>query len=150
MSVERRSLALAAALVALLAAAAMARPFLPVDETRYLAVAWEMWQRDSPLVPYLNGEPYPHKPPLLFWLLHAGWFLFGIHDLWARVVPLLGALASLALVAALARALWPQRPAVAAAAPLALAPMPLWTYFTGAVMFDMLLAAWLRALSRRS
>jgi 4-amino-4-deoxy-L-arabinose transferase-like glycosyltransferase len=141
MSAERRPFALAVALVVLLAAAAMARPFLPVDETRYLAVAWEMWQRDGLLVPYLNGAPYPHKPPLLFWLLHAGWFLFGVNDLWARVVPMLAALASLALVAALARALWPQRPAAAVAAPLALAPMPLWTYFTGAVMFDMLLAA---------
>lgn len=137
----RRGLALAAALVALFAAAAMARPFLPVDETRYLAVAWEMWQGDGFLVPYLNGVPYPDKPPLLFWLLHAGWLLFGINDLWARVVPALAALASLVLVAALARALWPQRPAVAAAAPLALAPMPVWMYFTGAVMFDMLLAA---------
>ena len=141
MSAERRALALAGALVVLLATAAMARPFLAVDETRYLAVAWEMWQRDGFLVPYLNGDPYPHKPPLLFWLLHAGWSLFGVNDVWVRVVPMLAALASLALVAALARALWPERPAVAAAAPLALAPMPLWTYFTGAVMFDMLLAA---------
>src|SRR6218665_1598985 len=40
---------------------------LPVDETRYLAVAWEMWDRGSFLLPLLNGEPYAHKPPLLFW-----------------------------------------------------------------------------------
>ncbi len=42
------------------------RPVLPVDETRYLAVAWEMWFRDDFIVPYLNGEPYHHKPPCFF------------------------------------------------------------------------------------
>ena len=36
------------------------RPLLPVDETRYLSVAWEMWSRGDFLVPYLNGEPYSH------------------------------------------------------------------------------------------
>ncbi|HBT43825.1 MAG TPA: glycosyltransferase, partial [Rhodospirillaceae bacterium] len=42
----------------LIAVTLTARPLLPVDETRYLAVAWEMWQRGDFLVPYLNGEPY--------------------------------------------------------------------------------------------
>ncbi|MDX1698178.1 MAG: hypothetical protein R3308_07810, partial [Thiohalobacterales bacterium] len=44
------------------------RPLVPADELRYIAVAWEMWQRGDFLVPYLNGEPYSHKPPLFFWL----------------------------------------------------------------------------------
>ena len=48
------------------------RPLWPVDETRYASVAWEMWLRGDFLVPYINGEPYSHKPPLLFWLIHAG------------------------------------------------------------------------------
>ena len=43
---------------------------MPVDETRYLAVAWDMWREGNFLVPHLNGEPYSHKPPLLFWLIH--------------------------------------------------------------------------------
>ena len=42
------------------------RPLLPVDETRYLTVAWEMWTSGSYIVPHLNGEPFSHKPPLLF------------------------------------------------------------------------------------
>ena len=50
------------------------RPLLPVDETRYLSVAWEMWQRGDFLVPHLDGVPYSHKPPLLFWLVHGLWF----------------------------------------------------------------------------
>ena len=44
------------------------RPLMPIDETRYVSVAWEMWTRGDFLVPYLNGEAYSHKPPLLFWM----------------------------------------------------------------------------------
>ena len=51
------------------------RPLWPVDETRYASVAWEMWLRGDFLVPYVNGEPYSHKPPLLFWLIQLGWGL---------------------------------------------------------------------------
>ncbi len=43
--------------------ALLTRPLFPMDETRYVALAWEMWQRGDFLVPYLNGEPYSHKPP---------------------------------------------------------------------------------------
>ena len=48
----------------ILLTALLTRPLLPVDETRYASVAWEMWSRGDFLVPYLNGEPYSHKPPL--------------------------------------------------------------------------------------
>ena len=57
--------------LALLLLSLALRPLLPVDETRYIGVAWEMWQRGDFLVPWLNGEPYSHKPPLFFWLVHA-------------------------------------------------------------------------------
>src|ERR1041384_413331 len=57
---------------ALVVGAALAfRPLLPVDETRYAAVGWEMWLRRDLLVPHLNGVPYSDKPPLLFWLFQA-------------------------------------------------------------------------------
>ena len=56
-----------------MAAGLALRPPLPVDETRYLAVAWEMWRDGNFLVPHLNGEAYSHKPPLLFWLINLGW-----------------------------------------------------------------------------
>ncbi|MGB5259570.1 MAG: glycosyltransferase family 39 protein, partial [Gammaproteobacteria bacterium] len=76
-------------LVALLAGIGT-RPLVPVDELRYIAVAWEMWQRGEFLVPILNGEPYSHKPPLFFWLIHAGWWLFGVNEWTARLLaPLL-------------------------------------------------------------
>ncbi len=48
-------------------------PLLPIDETRYLTVAWEMRQSGHWLLPTLNGEPYSHKPPLLIWLINLAW-----------------------------------------------------------------------------
>jgi len=75
----------------LMATALKFRPLLPVDETRYLAVAWEMWRDGNFIVPHLNGMTYSHKPPLLFWLMHLGWSIFGVNDWWPRLVaPLFG------------------------------------------------------------
>ena len=59
--------------MALIAVAVLTRPAMPIDETRYLAVAWEMWQSGDYLVPHTNGLPYSHKQPLLFWLINFGW-----------------------------------------------------------------------------
>ena len=68
-TVERHGTAIAVAVFLVVALAGiLARPLLPVDETRYLAVAWEMREGGHWLVPRLNGEIYSHKPPLLFWL----------------------------------------------------------------------------------
>ena len=92
---------------ALALAALFLRPLWPVDETRYLAVAWEMWHRGDFLVPHLNGEPYSHKPPLLFWLIHAGWAVFGVNEWWPRLMPSLLAFAGVLLMRRLARQLWP-------------------------------------------
>jgi 4-amino-4-deoxy-L-arabinose transferase-like glycosyltransferase len=135
-----RPILLAAAWTLLVAAAVSLRPILPVDETRYVSVAWEMWVRGDFLVPHLNGLPYSDKPPLLFWLFHLGWWFFGVDDWWPRVVPALFALANLALTARLARRLWPDHPEVARNAPAVLLGLLLWTVFTTMVMFDMLVA----------
>jgi 4-amino-4-deoxy-L-arabinose transferase-like glycosyltransferase len=116
------------------------RPALPVDETRYLAVAWEMWLRGDFLVPHLNGGPYSDKPPLLFWLFQVGWAVSGVNDWWPPVVAPSFGLAALFLTAALARRLWPSQPKIAGAAPLILLGCVFWTLFTTLTMFDMLLA----------
>lgn len=116
------------------------RPLLPIDETRYLSVAWEMWLRGDFIVPYKNGAVYVDKPPLLFWLMQAGWALFGVNEWWPRLVPTLAAMASLLLTARLAAHLWPQQPKAARLAPWLLASALLWQVFTGAVMFDTLLS----------
>ena len=116
------------------------RPPLPVDETRYLSVAWEMWQRGDYLVPFINGEPYSHKPPLLFWLMQAGWVVFGVNDWWPRMVAPLFGLASLFLTCRLAYLLWPDAEEVAQTAPLLLMGCVFWMLFTTVTMFDMMFA----------
>ena len=123
------------------AAALLCRPPLPVDETRYLAVAWEMWQRGDFLVPHLNGEAYHHKPPLLFWLMNAGWSVFGVNDWWPRLVAPLFALVSLWWTARLARAVWPDDNTTRSLAPVILVGAAFWSVFQTLTMFDMMLAA---------
>jgi 4-amino-4-deoxy-L-arabinose transferase-like glycosyltransferase len=122
------------------AVALASRPVLPVDETRYLAVAWEMWSRGDFILPTLNGEAYSHKPPLLFWIIHAGWAVFGVNEWWPRLVAPLFGLGALFLTAELARRLWPERRDVASAAPLILMASGFWALFTTLTMFDMILA----------
>lgn len=137
----RRGLALAVlAWAACLAVAVATRPLLAVDETRYVTVAWEMWSRGDLLVPRLNGAPYSHKPPLLFWAIQLAWALAGVRETAARLVPPLFALATLWLTSRLALRLWPERPSAAGYAPLVLAGTMAFAVFGTAVMFDAALA----------
>lgn len=116
------------------------RPFLPIDETRYLAVAWEMWRDGNFLVPHLNGEIYSQKPPLMFWLIDLGWLTSGVNDLWPRLVAPLFGLATLFLTRNLARRLWPDYPTVGYFAPVLLFGGLFWALFTTLTMFDTILA----------
>jgi 4-amino-4-deoxy-L-arabinose transferase-like glycosyltransferase len=115
------------------------RPLWPVDETRYASVAWEMWLRGDFLVPYVNGEPYSHKPPLLFWLIHLGWALFGVNDWWPRMVAPLCALATVPLMLRLGALLWPAERAASVSAVWALFGTLLFAGFITLTMFDLLL-----------
>ncbi len=127
--------------LALLAGIAiLSRPALPLDETRYLSVAWEMWQRGDFLVPFKNGEAYSHKPPLLFWLIHAGWWVAGVNDWWPRLISPLLALAGTWMTWRLARRLWPDSPNSARFAPLVLLSSLLWLLYSQALFFDVLIA----------
>ncbi len=133
---------------AALAATWLLRPLLPPDETRYLAVAWEMHSSGSFLVPVLNGEAYSHKPPLLFWAYAAGFEMFGPNSWWPRLVQAAGAALALALVARLARALAPQAPDAPPCAALLLGGTLAFQVYSGALFFDLwltafVLAAWL-------
>mgnify|MGYP001337459185 CR=1 FL=1 len=126
-----------------MAAALSSRPLMPMDETRYLAVAWEMWRDGDFLVPHLNGETYSHKPPLLFWLINLGWGVFGVNEWWPRLVAPAFGLASLFLTRRLALELWPETAAawVSSMAPLVLFGGFFWAVFTTLTMFDMILTA---------
>ncbi|MCC7051808.1 MAG: glycosyltransferase family 39 protein [Gemmatimonadaceae bacterium] len=116
------------------------RPLLAIDETRYAAVALEMLQRNDWLVPHLNGATYSHKPPLLFWLVAAGWKVFGVSEAWARLVGPLAGVVALALLTALARALWPHDARTRGWAPVITVGALLWAAFGTLFMFDTLLA----------
>ena len=61
------------------------------DEGRYVGVAWEMMRSGAWLVPTLNGLPYFHKPPLMYWIDASGMWLFGPSAFSARLAPALGA-----------------------------------------------------------
>ena len=114
-------------------------PLMPIDETRYISVAWEMWLRNDFLVPHLNGETYSHKPPLLFWLINLGWWVYGVNEWWPRLVPGLFALGSFWLTQRSAYLLWPQRIKVAFWAPTILLGSLYWGLFMPRLMFDMIM-----------
>ena len=123
---------------ALVISALILRPILPIDETRYMSVAWEMWLRNDYLVPHLNGEIYSHKPPLLFWLINVGWAIFGVNDIWPRLVAPIFGLGCLAMTSLLGRRWWPESSAQFLA-PILLLGCYFWGIFTTLTMFDLIL-----------
>lgn len=139
MGKERALLVLLAGWAMFALASIWLRPLWPVDETRYAGVAWEMWLRGDFLVPYINGEAYSHKPPLLFWLIHLGWALFGVTDWWPRLVAPLCALAAVPLTLRLARLLWPQEAETPLRAVWLLFGTLLFAAFITLTMMDLLL-----------
>jgi 4-amino-4-deoxy-L-arabinose transferase-like glycosyltransferase len=62
-------------------------PLLEPDEARYAEIPRQMLVEHRLLVPVLHGQPYYHKPPLLYWLIMASYGVFGVHDWAARLVP---------------------------------------------------------------
>jgi 4-amino-4-deoxy-L-arabinose transferase-like glycosyltransferase len=132
---------MAAALLAIITVIGIfSRPLLAIDETRYAAVALDMWQHHNWLVPHLNGATYSHKPPVLFWLIVAGWKLFGVSELWARLVAPLAGVVALALISAMARVLWPGDARARGWAPLITVGALVYAAFGSLLMFDTLLA----------
>lgn len=114
---------------------------LPLYSTRTLTVAWEMWHLGEWLIPHQNGMPYSHKAPLLYWLIHAGWAIGGVSDVWPRILEVLLSTANLLLLAQLARQLFPNRPQVARLAPWVLAGLFFYFLFSLQIMFDLLVTA---------
>lgn len=129
-----------AILVLLTAVAMLARPITPLDETRYLGVAWEMWLRGDFLVPFKNGEPYSHKPPLMMWMFQAGWAAFGVNAWWPRLISPLFSAGALILTYRMAKRLWPERHDLAGPAAVVLASSLIWAISSTWIMFDVMLA----------
>jgi len=90
----RRRSSSAAAPLLLLAAWLLAtlgvRPLLVPDEGRYVGVAREMLRGDG-LTPLLDGMPFFHKPPLMYWIDMAAMSVFGVNGFALRMAPAVGA-----------------------------------------------------------
>lgn len=86
----------------------MSRPPTAPIELETLSTAWHMLQAGS-WVPLLNGEINASTPPLHDWLILVGWQIFGVSEIWPRLLAALAALAALFLVGTAARTLWPHR-----------------------------------------
>ncbi len=134
-------IAWAACLLAVLLASIWGRPDIPIDETRYVSVAWEMWAGGDWLGMHRNGEPYHHKPPLLFWLIGMGWSVLGVNDWWPRSISTVFSFASLLLTSAIAHRLWPGEGKIGARAGWLLLGCGFWLFFSTAVVFDVMLTA---------
>jgi dolichol-phosphate mannosyltransferase len=102
---EGTSLSRAHGLVVVLVAAALllgARigdlPLLDPDEAKHAQVAREMLEAGRWLEPLVYGQPYHHKPSLLYALIGLCYRLFGVGELGARLVPAVAGLLTVALV----------------------------------------------------
>lgn len=60
----------------------LSRDFTPANELRYLSVA-DAASLNHTFFTFTNhGEPYADKPPLYFWFVMLGKWLFGTHQMW--------------------------------------------------------------------
>ena len=118
-------------------------PALPIDETRYLSIAWEMRFSHDFLALHLNGAPYSDKGPLLFWLINLAWLPFGPQVWTVRAGILAASFCSLLLferlVLRLAPTAAPDRRALATRATLLLGGIVYFALFSSAIMFDVVL-----------
>ncbi len=115
------------------------RPLFPVDETRYLSVAWEMYSGKNWLVPHLNLQPYDHKPPLLFWCINLLWHAFSVSQEVAMALPFLCAFLLVMCTQRLAGKLMPDEKDIASATYILIGFLPFVVY-SNMIMFDILLS----------
>jgi 4-amino-4-deoxy-L-arabinose transferase-like glycosyltransferase len=88
--------------------ALLSRPPTAPIELETLSAAWHMLQSGT-WTPLLNGEIAATTPPLHDWLILIGWKIFGVAEIWPRLLGALAALAALFLAGTTAKILWPHR-----------------------------------------
>ena len=86
----------AVALLMLLPAGAM--PLMETTEARYAEIAREMISSGNFLEPTFNAIKHFHKPPLSYWLVAAGFKLFGLNNFGARFFGVLAAVLAIVYV----------------------------------------------------
>ncbi|WP_354625283.1 glycosyltransferase family 39 protein [Psychromonas sp. MME2] len=119
------------------------RPLFPIDETRYISVAWEMWQGDNWLVPMKNGQFYTHKPPALFWLINLTWATFGVSEFSARIIVPFIACCNYLLIVKLAKLVYPNSAQAAKFSPIILISFLGWFIYVPSSMFDLLITVFI-------
>lgn len=134
------------AIVAILAASAFAfffglgrLGFLGPDEPRYAEVAREMLKSGDYISTRLCGCLWFEKPALLYWMSAAGYHLFGVNEIAARVPTAAAALATVALVYLALRRLGTHSLALASA--LVLATSGIFIAYARVATPDMILTA---------
>ena len=140
-SCRASSWGLIAGLFALLLVLAALRPLALPDEGRYGEVGRWMAVSGDWLIPRLNGLPFFHKPPLLYWLEAVSVTLLGATPWALRLVPALHA--GLMLVALLLAARAFGNPQVARRAVLMLGASPAFLLGGQYLNHDMLVASWI-------
>jgi dolichyl-phosphate-mannose-protein mannosyltransferase len=123
----------------LVASTLVARPPLASLDSLVLAQAWWQWSGgNADLI-----DAFSHHPPLLAWLIQAGWWLFGTSEPWARLVGPLFALGTILTAGPVARLLWPRRPQTLATAPIILVGFGGFAATLALTLPDLALAAFL-------
>ena len=141
MTEQRKSWLSLAALFLLLLLLAALRPLAVPDEGRYGEIGRWMLQSGDWLTPRLNGIPFFHKPPYLYWLEAMSLAVFGAHAWALRLVPALHA--GLMLLALYLSARQFTREAVARRAAWMLGSSLSFLMGGQYVNHDMLVAAWI-------
>ena len=113
-------------------------PLIGPDEPRYIEVALEMYVSGDWITPRLAGVTWFEKPALLYWLAVAGFALFGVSELSARLGVAALSTGGVLLLYLFSKHIRDRRFAIYSA--LALATMGLWIGFSRGATFDLPLA----------
>ncbi|HUW33746.1 MAG TPA: glycosyltransferase family 39 protein [Planctomycetota bacterium] len=112
---SERTRTLVSVLTVAAVAAAMLLPWLgsmtlfDVDEPRFAEAARSMHETGDLLIPYFNGEVRYDKPPLIYWVMLAGYRIFGVNEWGARIGSAIAAIGSCLMIFAIARAMFGRR-----------------------------------------
>jgi len=96
-------------------AAALLLPWLgsmtlfDVDEPRFAEAARSMNVTGDLLIPYFNGEVRYDKPPLIYWVMMAGYRVFGVNEWGARIGSAVAGIGSCLMVFAIGTAMFGRR-----------------------------------------
>lgn len=121
----------------LTAASLLGRNAWPDDETRMLAMAWEMWRDGLWKVPVLNGFADWGIPPLTLWLTQLLWHVTGANETTIRLIPPVFSALTAIVTVLVAKNLWPGRVDIARYVPLTLFGLLFWSLFSNIMLADM-------------